>query len=75
MSAPLYKIGTTLYLVNKAWKSKKHGARIIVARVVTYENYEGTVVPILVNKKTEYSIKTHKVFTNLEEAVNALKPD
>lgn len=68
------KIGSKVFLIHKSFgqKKDKHGAKIVVARCVTFENKKGTVVPILMVGKIEYSVANYDVFDTFEEAINNL---
>lgn len=68
------KIGSKVFLIHKSFgqKENKHGAKIIVAKCVTFENKNGTVVPILMVGKIEYSVANYDVFDTFEEALNNL---
>lgn len=68
------KIGTTCYIVAKAWKNKEHlGAKALPAKIVGYQNLHGKLLPILRSSGKEQSAETNHVFYSLEEAINQLK--
>lgn len=70
-------IGYKAYLVHKRYAVEKQpGGRIIVGRLKTYKNVNGKIVPVYVeigNSKNEIQADIHKIFKNLEKAVDAIK--
>jgi hypothetical protein len=70
----IVKIGTTVFLVNKAWKKHQRiGGKVIPAKVTGYENVEGEVLPILKAGSVEISATHNHIFTDLNDAVNAIR--
>ncbi len=67
----IFKIGTVLYAVNKALQIH---AKVLPARVIGYQNVDGTIHPIvkLVGGKEICPI-SNKLFDKLEDAVNSIK--
>ena len=70
----ILKIGTTVFLVNKAWKKHQRiGGKVIPARVIGYENVEGEILPILKSGRVEVSSTHNHIFTDLNDAVDAIR--
>ena len=70
----ILKIGTIVYLVNKAWrKHSKVGSRLITAKITGYQNINGDIHPILKIGRIEVDPTTNDIFTDLDKAVEAIK--
>lgn len=70
----ILKIGTTVFVVNKA--SKKHselGVMILPAKIVGYRFLNKKLSPMLMRGKMEISTDHNEIFHDLEEAINSLK--
>jgi len=66
-NSPIYKIGTTLYVVNKALKVS---AKVLPAKVKGYQNIDGIVYPILkLVGGQEISPEHNHLFDDLNAAV------
>jgi len=72
------KIGSMVYAVHTKYVKNevKTGGKIRVCRVKTFENQGGKIMPVLAvvgNSKMEVSTKSHKVFTELPKAIDAIR--
>lgn len=76
-SIVIYSINTKVYLVHKDYKDKQlQNGKIIPARVKTYENKKGQIIPICHaigdSKKHPLSTDCYYLFTNINDAVQAI---
>lgn len=69
------KIGSRVFLVNKAWKRQKsrEGARVVPARVTGYVNHLGKVIPEFRVGKLEYHLANNDMYLELEDAIEAIR--
>jgi len=71
------KIGTLVYTVSKGWdKTKKEGAKVVPCRIIGYQNISGKIHPVLERRgyrHVEVAPETSYIFTDLDEAVDAIK--
>lgn len=68
------KIGTTCYIVSKAWKQKEHlGAKVLAAKIIGYQNLNHKIYHIIKYGKIELSPETNHIFYDLEKAINQIK--
>lgn len=71
-----FKIGSQLFVVHKKYVDSNLGGRIKVCRVKTYQNVSGDIQPVLTevgNAKVEIDAKTHYLYVELTEAIDAIR--
>jgi hypothetical protein len=67
-------IGKTVYIVHKNWsKTQKEGAKVLSARITGYQNVSGEVLPILKSGSKEVDAENNHIFTDIKEAVEAIR--
>lgn len=72
-----FKIGAQMFAVHKKYADENiRGGRIIVCRVKTFENKTGDILPVLTevgNAKREIPADSHYFYTNLSDAIDAIR--
>ena len=71
------KIGDKNYLVHSKYiKENLNGGRILVCKVKSFQNYGGKIMPIYTevgNSKHSPDLSVYKPFTDIENAIEAIK--
>lgn len=73
----IQKINTLIYAIYNGYiGSKISGGRIRIGRIMTYQEMNGRILPVVKEVGTPHEINplTNKFFATLEEAIAALKP-
>lgn len=69
------KIGTVVFIVNHSFiKVKQPGGKVLPARIIGYENINGTIFPMLKVPGYKYFPVTssYTIFDKLEDAIKAI---
>lgn len=66
-------IGSRVYVVNKKWKNHPSlDARIIPARITTYQRIKGKIYPVVTAGRIEYDPQTNFICPDLKQALKHL---